>query len=200
MLLHEVICRYGTPCTLHSDQGANLYSSVIQCLCQLSGISSTRTSAYHPEGNGQVERFNHTLEAILAKTVADNQHDWDSQLPKALFAYRTSIHETTHFSPFHLMFAHSPKLPVDLMLARMQPSKLHSYPQFVRDSHKQLTSSYSIAKQQLQTQQLRQKRIHDSNGFSKSFLGGDRIWLYTPVVKQGHTRKLHHLEGSVHRH
>ena len=68
---------------------------------------------------------------ILAKTVADNQHDWDSQLPKALFAYITSIHETTYFSPFNLMFARSPKLPVDLMLARIQPSKLCSYPHFV---------------------------------------------------------------------
>ena len=59
------------------------------------------------------------------------------------------------------MFGHSPKLPVDLMLARTQPTKLRSYPQFVQDSHKQLTSSYAIAKQQCQAQHMRQKRIHD---------------------------------------
>ena len=81
---------------------------------------------------------------------------------------------------------------VDLMLARIQPSKLHSYPQFVRDSHKQLTSSYAIAKQQLQAQHLRQKSLHDSNGSSEPFQVGDRIWLYTPVVNQGHTKSLHH--------
>ena len=54
------------------------------------------------------------------------------------------------------------------------------YPHFVRDSQKQ---------QQLQAQYLQQKRIHDSNGSSESFQVGDRIWLYTPVVNQGHTRK-----------
>ena len=189
VLLDEIICRYGAPCTLHSDQGANLCSSVIQCLCALLGVSTTRTSAYHPEGNGQVERFNRTLEAIIAKTITDNQHDWDRQLPKVLFAYRTAIHETTHFSPFHLMFGRSPKLPVDLMLARTQPSKLRSYPQFVQDSHKQLTSSYTIAKQQLQAQHLRQKHMHDSSGSSEPFQIGDRVWLYTPVVNQGRTRK-----------
>ena len=189
VLLDEIICRYGAPCTLHSDQGANLCSSVIQCLCALLGVSTTRTSAYHPEGNGQVERFNRTLEAIIAKTITDNQHDWDRQLPKALFAYRTAIHETTHFSPFHLMFGRSPKLPVDLMLACTQPSKLRSYPQFVQDSHKQLTSSYTIAKQQLQAQHLRQKHMHDSSGSSEPFQIGDRVWLYTPVVNQGRTRK-----------
>ena len=188
VLLNEVICCYGAPCTLHSDQGANLCSSVVQCLCQLLGTSTTRTSACHPEGNGQFEHFNHALEAILAKIVAYNQHDWDSHLPKVLFTYRTAIHETTQFSPFHFMFGCLPRLPDDLMLACTQPSKPHSYPKFVQDSQKQLTSSYTIAKQQLQAQHL-QKCIQDSNGPSESFQVGGRIWLYTPVVTQGHTRK-----------
>ena len=194
VLLNEVICRYGAPCTLHNDQGANLCSSVIRCLCALLGISNTRTcwsSAYHPQGNGQVEPFNQTLEAIIAKTVIDNQHYWDRQLPKALFAYRTAIHETTHFSPFHLMLGCPPKLPVDLMLACTQPTELRPYPQFIQDSHKQLTSSYAIAKQLLQAQHMWQKRMHDSNGSSEQFQVGDRsrVLLYTPGVSQGHTRK-----------
>ena len=64
VLLNDVVCRYGVPTSLHSDQGANLCSSVIHCLCQMLGITNTRTSAYHPEGNGQVERFNCTVEAM----------------------------------------------------------------------------------------------------------------------------------------
>ena len=115
-MLNKIVCRYGVPSSLHSDKGANLCSGVIQLLCQLLGISTTRTSAYHPEGNGQVERFNHTLEATLAKTIGDNQHEL---LPKALFAYRTAVHDTTHFSPFHLMFGCSPQLPLDLILGRI---------------------------------------------------------------------------------
>ena len=107
-MLNEVICRYGVPSGLHSDQGANLCSSVIYSLCDLLGIATTRTSAYHPEGNGQVERFNRTLQSILAKTVDTNQDIWDSQLPKVLFAYRTAVHETTGFTPFHLTFAYIP--------------------------------------------------------------------------------------------
>ena len=50
-----------------------------------------------------VERFNRTLEAIFAKTVKESQRDWDSCLQKALFAYRTSLHEATGFTPFHLV-------------------------------------------------------------------------------------------------
>ena len=189
IMLNEIVCRYGVPSSLHSDQGANLCSSVIQSLCQLLGVSTTRTSAYHPEGNGQVERFNRTLEAILAKTIEDDQHEWDSLLPKALFAYRTAVHDSTHFSPFHLTFGRSPQIPIDLMLGRIQPSKRCSYPQFVDDAHKQLKTSYDIANHHLHAQHLRQKRIHDRNGLGEPFQVGDRVWLYTPVVSKGNTKK-----------
>ena len=61
LLVDSVICRYGVPEYLHSDQGANLNSAVIEKMCQLLGIEKTRTKPYHPQGNGQVERFNRTL-------------------------------------------------------------------------------------------------------------------------------------------
>ena len=100
VLVDEVVCRYGVPLTLHSDQGPNLNSEVITSLCNQLGITRTRTTAYYLQANGQVERFNCTLESMLSKVINDNQKDWDIHLPKALFAYRTSIHESTGFSPF----------------------------------------------------------------------------------------------------
>lgn len=69
VLVDHVICRFGVPVVLHSDQGANLCSEVMKSVCRLLGMEKTRTSAYHPQGNGQVEQFNQTVEAILAKTV-----------------------------------------------------------------------------------------------------------------------------------
>ena len=139
VLVDEVICRYGVPTYIHSDQGANLCSEVIQTLCKLLGIQTTRTSAYHPQGNGQVERFNRTVEAIVAKTVQDNQRDWDSQLQKALFAYRVSIHESTGFSPYQLNFGRTPGLPVDVFLGRslIANRTVNDYPDFVRRTHRQ---------------------------------------------------------------
>ena len=100
VLVNEVICRYGVPTVLHSDQGANLTSQVISSRCEHLGIERTQTTAYHPQGNGQVERFNHTLEAMLSKLVKENQKDWDQYIPKALLAYRTALHESTGYSPY----------------------------------------------------------------------------------------------------
>lgn len=103
ILVDEVICRYSVPTFLHSDQGANLCSEVIKTMTTMLGIEKMRTSAYGP-----VEHLNRTVEAILAKTVKDNQKDWDICLQKTSFAYRTAIHESTGFAPFCLMFGRSP--------------------------------------------------------------------------------------------
>ena len=74
LMLDEVICRYGTPLYLHSDQGANMTS-------KLWGLFATylELNKYHSQGNGQVERFNRTLEAMLAKVISDHQLDWDTR-------------------------------------------------------------------------------------------------------------------------
>ena len=96
ILVNEAICHYGVPTTLHSDQAPNLCSQTVSSLCHMLGIDKTRTNAYHPQGNAQVERFNRTLEAILSKMVQSRQQNWDYHLPKALFAYRTAIHEITY--------------------------------------------------------------------------------------------------------
>ena len=108
-LVNKVVCHYGAPAVIHSDQGANLCGDVVHSMCHLLGIQQTRTSAYHPQGNGQVERFNRIVQAILVKAVKDDQKDWDL----ALFAYWTSVQESMGFTPFLLTFGRSPKLPID---------------------------------------------------------------------------------------
>ena len=133
ILMDKVICHYGVPQQLHSEQGSNLNAEVNQKLCQLLGIERTRTTAYHPQGNGQVERFNCTVEAMLAKMVGDHHSDWDKHLQKALFAYRTSLHESTGYSPYFVNFGSSPVLPVDVMLGRFDRERNDgSIPQYIK--------------------------------------------------------------------
>ena len=96
------------------------------------GYILTRTTAYHPQGNAQVERFNHTLETMIAKTVSEHQQDWDQHIPKLLFAYRIAIHEATGYTPFHVIFGRSPVLPVDIMMGIPVKQKESTMPEFVR--------------------------------------------------------------------
>jgi len=191
VLVDEVVSRYGVPTYLHSDQGANLRSEVIKTMDILLGIEGTRTSAYHPQGNGQVERFNRTLEAILAKTVQSNQRNWDTCLPKALFAYRTAIHESTGYTPFHLMFGRSPQLPIDVMLGRVddQSEAFAAYTPYVQELHEKLRNAYGLVRKSLAAVHAQQKKIYDKKSSESAFKIGDRVWLFVPAVPT-RTKKL----------
>ena len=74
------------------------------------------TTAYHPQTDGLVERFNRTLTDMLSKKVQKGGKDWDQQLPYVLFAYRTSLQESTGESPFFLLYGHNPEMPTDAAL------------------------------------------------------------------------------------
>ena len=82
-------------------------------VCELMGIKKINTTAYHPQTNGLVERFNRTLTSMLAKTVQKQGRDWDEHLPYVLYAYRTSIQESTKESPFYLLYGRDARLPTD---------------------------------------------------------------------------------------
>ena len=177
------MCRYGVPECLHSDQGANFGSEVIQAICSLLSINRTRTSAYHPMGNGQVERFNTTVEAMLSKIVKENQRDWDSQLPKALFAYRTSIHESTWFTtPYHLNFGRTPTLPIDVMLGRfgksgwILPTVCQGY-------------SQSVA---IDTSASKETLIHSSQWHIQDFTKGGGLTICAQSARKNFSDHAHH--------
>ena len=81
--LVKVFTSYGLPVTLHSDQGRNFESSILQQTLEAFGISKSRTTAYHPQGDGMVERFNRTLLQMLRAYVRE-QADWERFLPLVL--------------------------------------------------------------------------------------------------------------------
>ena len=124
LLVNEFICRFGVPEQLLTDQGRNFESTLIKQICQLLGIRKTRTTPYHPQSDGMVERFNRTLLSMLSVAVEESEGDWDLKIPTIMFAYRSSVHESTGESPFCLMFGCEAPLPVDVMykLARNNES------------------------------------------------------------------------------
>ena len=66
-LVEEWILKFGAPDTLHTDQGTNFNSEVMKDVCQVFMIDKTRTSPYHAQGNGRVERFNRVIADTISK-------------------------------------------------------------------------------------------------------------------------------------
>ena len=100
LLVNEIVCRNGTPKTLLSDRGKNFLPKLVREECSLLDIKKLNTTAYHPQTDGLVERFNSVISQSLSMYVSANQKDWDEFLPSVLFAYRTSPQATTADSPF----------------------------------------------------------------------------------------------------
>ena len=95
---------FGAPQHIISDQGREFVNQINARLFTLTKTKHRIASAYHPQTNGLVERYNATLQRSLIKLVNENQTDWDTHLDGVLFAYRTSVHKSTGFSPFEIMF------------------------------------------------------------------------------------------------
>ena len=96
--------RFGVPERIHSDQGRQFESRIIESLCELYKIKKSRTTAYHPAGNGQCERFNKTLIRMLSLLPDREKKRWPSHLSATTEAYNNTPHCTTGVSPFYLMF------------------------------------------------------------------------------------------------
>lgn len=113
--VNQVISRHGVPLELHSDQGRNFESRLFNELTYLLGIKKTRTTALHPQSDGQIELKKRTILDYLAKFVNENQKDWDRWIPMYLLAYRSSKHEATGITSAELYFARDLKLPTNLL-------------------------------------------------------------------------------------
>ena len=92
------------------------YGSFSVPFIQATGLANNT----HPESDGMVERFNRTLPMMLAMFAGKNRDDWDDLLPAVMMAYRSSVHESTGFSPYRLMFGEECTLPMDIGLPKEQ--------------------------------------------------------------------------------
>ena len=121
--LYQVICRHGCFDIQLNDQGREFVNKVSEELHRLTGVHQKMTTAYHPQCNGLTERQNQTTQNMLLKYL-DNQDEWADILQSVLFAYRTSKHASTGFSPFFLLYNRHPKLPVELMVEEKEETTL----------------------------------------------------------------------------
>eukprot|EP00731_Ephydatia_muelleri_P038702 Em0868g2a len=135
-----------------------------------------------PQGNGMVERFNRTLLDMLATAVGDNPADWENYIHKLCFAYNTSVHSSTGYSPFFLMFGRQAAIPVDLMYPLRREEEDKELPDFVQELKKRLQDAYASVRVHCQSEHLRQKAIYDRKAHGEQLKEGDLVWLFLPAV------------------
>jgi transposase InsO family protein len=148
--LYEFMNLYGYPEKLHSDQGRNFESRIIQELCTMCGVVKSRTTPYHAQGNGACERMNQTLLKMLGTLSEDKKSRWEEYLNSIVYAYNCTPHETTSYSPYALMFARSPQIAIDIELGLVNGGEC-SYRKFVQGMRDRLKYSHNAAQEAMKS-------------------------------------------------
>ena len=99
---------------IHTDQGVQFESNLFQEVCRLLQIQKTRTTPYHPQSDGMIERNNRTILTMLSAFVNEHQNDWDEHLPYISMAYRAAEHETTGNTPNYMMLGREVTTQLDI--------------------------------------------------------------------------------------
>ena len=121
ILKDQLFTVVGPPEKLHSDQGRNFESQILQELCKALRIFKSCTTPYHPMGDCLVEQMNRTLLNLL-RTYTEDYGDWEEHLQLLLFAYRTTKHSSIGLSPHEILFGYNP--PSLLVLTPNKPESM----------------------------------------------------------------------------
>lgn len=191
VLVNEWFYKLGVPGRIHSDQGRNFEASLIQQLCSLYGIQKSRTTPYHPAGNGQCERFNRTLHNLLRTLPSFRKTDWADYLPQMLFCYNTTPHQATGETPYYLLFGQEPRLPIDFLLGRVPEPIAGSVNAWVTEHQTRLQIAFEGARDRLKVAADRRKALHDPKVRDPSLEEGQLVYLRDFGVRGRH--KIHDL-------
>ncbi|MCG7875356.1 MAG: RNase H-like domain-containing protein, partial [Candidatus Thiodiazotropha endolucinida] len=184
VLFENFFLHYGFPSKLHSDMGANFESKVIRKLCEIAGIKKSRTTPYHPMGNGMTERFNKTLLNMLGTLHEKQKSDWKSHVSTLTHAYNAAVHDSTGFSPYYLMFGRHPRLAIDAFLGipsgTETPKSKQDYSDKLKD---RLHFAYKHAGETARQSGSKYKKYYDQKVRHAVLEVGDRVLVRNVGLK-----------------
>ena len=191
-ILNEVIARYGSPTSIHSDQGANYESRIFRELCSLLEIKKSRTSVRNPKGNGQTERFNKTLIHMVRAYLSDQQSEWDLNLGCLAAAYRATPNESTKMTPNLLMLGRENRIPAEVAFGSSTASNdtVSSYSEYVQKLKNNLQKAHTICRDNLKESAKRHTEIYDNKQMLHTYKKGDLVWFLRASKKDAICSKL----------
>ena len=181
--LVKIFARMGIPKEILTDQGSNFTSQLLAEVYRLLHVDALRTSPYHPQTDGLVERFNKTLKEMLRKTAVEDGKDWDRLIPYVLFAYREVPQESTGFSPFELLYGREVRGPLDVLKEVWESSSRSdestvSYVLLMRERLEKMTT---LVQTNMAKAQGQQKRWYDRTARQRAFQAGDQVLVLLPT-------------------
>ena len=181
-LLDSFILLHGAPERLITDNGTHFNNNLLHAVTTSLRIAHAFSVAYHPQTNGQVERFNATFAAQLAKYANADHSDWALFLPSIVYAYNTGVHASTGLTPYEVAFARCPKSPFDGISPTINLPAAHTFTPYLKRVRHLLTTH---ARQNISAQQSRWRQRYDQHRSNPSYQIGDLVYV---AVMSGRTK------------
>jgi hypothetical protein len=115
LFFREIVRLHGVPRSIVSDRDVKFLSYFWKVLWGKLGTKLLFSTTCHPQTDGQTEVVNRTLSTLLRTIIQKNLKNWEDCLPFIEFAYNRSVHSTTDFSPFEIVYGFNPLTPLDLL-------------------------------------------------------------------------------------
>ncbi|KAL1250905.1 hypothetical protein QQF64_018701 [Cirrhinus molitorella] len=175
--------RVGIPAEILTDQGTPFMSRLMAELCRLLKVKQLRTSIYHPQTDGLVERFNQTLKQMLRRVAAEDRRDWDRMLPYVLFGIREVPQASTGFTPFELLFDRQPRGLLDVAREawEQQPAPMRSTIEHVREMRERIDRVMPLVREHLVKAQQAQQKHFNRAAQPREFQPGDHVMVLVPT-------------------
>ncbi|XP_077964207.1 uncharacterized protein LOC144411428 [Gasterosteus aculeatus] len=191
--LFLLFSRVGIAKEVLTDQGTCFMSRVMKEMCKLLKVSQIRTSVYHPQTDGLVERFNKTLKQMLRKAIDVEGKNWDQLIPFVLFSIREVPQASTGFSPFELLYGRRPRGMLDLAKEawEQQPSAHRSAIEYVDQMQDRMAKVWPLVREHMQQAQHAQARIYNRRAQLREFQPEEFVLVLIPTVECKFLAKWH---------
>ena len=179
----ELFSTYGLPQEILTDQGSVFCSRLTRACCKLLNISKLRTSPYHPQSNGSLERWHACLKGMLRKE-GGSLKEWDVALKYLLLAYRDTPHSVTGFSPFTLMFGREVKGPLEALRTSWSEGDGEdcSVAEWLVGVQLRMSEMAELVSDREKVAKQRMKAYYDKGAKLKSFLVGEKVLVRRPAL------------------
>uniref|UniRef100_A0A2N9I3E2 Integrase catalytic domain-containing protein n=1 Tax=Fagus sylvatica TaxID=28930 RepID=A0A2N9I3E2_FAGSY len=151
-----VICRFGIPRVLVSDNGKQFDNPRFRQFSQELGIHNHYSSPGHPQANGQVEVTNRSLLKLIKTRLEGAKGLWPEELPSILWAYRTTVRIPTGETPFRMTFGSEAVVPVEIGLTTFRTSTFDE-----EENEEQLRLNLDLIDEVRETAETRMKKYQD---------------------------------------
>jgi hypothetical protein len=173
LYIDNVFIQYGLPDVIISDRGPQFASNVFNGIFDTIGVKHRMSTAYHPQTDGQTERYNQDLEAYLRIYCAYKPNEWNNKLSLAQFAHNARTHEAIKQSPFQLMYGTKPMALPEVSEKTNSPVANNRINQLYK-SREEALAAHDLA---------RIKMMERTTNRTKPFKVNDQVWLESKNLK-----------------